>query len=101
MCDVYLENQAQHGKHYANSTEHAKRQAIYQSTHADITNHNARYAAGNETYEKGHNFFSDLVRIICLLNLYRCRKERDTDGSGSFFWFFVLCILKTKQADEL
>jgi C1A family cysteine protease len=52
---------AKHGKRYANSTEHAKRQTIWQRRHVEITNHNARYASGNETYEKGHNFFSDLT----------------------------------------
>jgi len=53
---------AKHGKHYANNTEHAKRQAIFQATHDHISQHNVRYAAGKETYEKGHNFFSDLTQ---------------------------------------
>jgi C1A family cysteine protease len=53
---------AKHGKQYASAAQEAKRKAIWEAKHAEIGQHNSRFAAGQETYQKGHNFMSDLTQ---------------------------------------
>lgn len=51
---------SQHGKQYANNQEESLRLSRYLEATKMIEEHNARYHAGLESFEMGHNEFSDL-----------------------------------------
>jgi cathepsin L len=50
----------QFGKAYVSENEHAKRSAIYADNVAFMDAHNAKFAAGEQTFDMGVNEFSDL-----------------------------------------
>jgi hypothetical protein len=50
----------QFGKAYVSENEHAKRAAIYADNVAFMDAHNAKFAAGEQTFDMGVNEFSDL-----------------------------------------
>lgn len=59
--DAWDSFKLRHGKYYTNSTEEQKRRKIFDQKLKEIAEHNKQYEAGNVTYEKGTNEFSDMT----------------------------------------